>query len=251
MYGPKRAGDSWRARIGVVMPSTNTIFESWFPKVAPEGVSFHSSRMAFDASRSIDGLEEMAKHEVEAAKLVSDCDPDVIMHACTASCLLKGRAADIELIQSIQSVTGVPCVTITDAILRAFDALNIRKICIASPYTRQMEEIERKFFEECSIEVDVAAGLNIQDPKEISDPTPGEIYRFGRSVFRKGADALLVTCGAFRAHHVVAALEDDLGVPVITSVTAPLWASLRLAGITAPIEGYGRLLMTQDILDKR
>ncbi len=51
-----------------------------------------------------------------------------------------------------------------------------------------------------------------------------------------------MTCLNTRSHTVIARLENELGVPVITSTQALLWHALRLAGIDDPIEGYGRLL---------
>jgi len=41
---------------------------------------------------------------------------------------------------------------------------------------------------------------------------------------------------------VVAALEQTIGKPVITSTQATLWHALRLAGIKDLLPGYGRLL---------
>ncbi len=38
-------GDGWRARIGIVVPSVNTVMEPWAMRVVPEGVSLHFSRM--------------------------------------------------------------------------------------------------------------------------------------------------------------------------------------------------------------
>jgi maleate isomerase len=37
-------------------------------------------------------------------------------------------------------------------------------------------------------------------------------------------------------------LEARTGKPVVTSTQATLWHVLRLAGVDAPIPGYGRLL---------
>ncbi len=36
-------------------------------------------------------------------------------------------------------------------------------------------------------------------------------------------------------------LEQDLGVPVVTSMQAMAWAGLKLAGVKAEITGCGRL----------
>lgn len=243
MYGTRRAHDSWRARIGIVMPSTNTAFESWLPRAAPEGVSFHTARMPFSRDTSIaDALTEMEQHERAAVERVMDCEPDALMFACTASSIVKGVEGDRALIEKLKAQTGIPCTTITEGILRAFAQLGARRICIGSPYPAALDEMERAFFSNAGLEVVSSHGLGLADPAEMCDVPPGEIYRFARSIWDPAADAMLLTCGAFRAQYVVAALEEDLKVPVVTSITATLWASLRLAGVIAPVLGYGRLL---------
>jgi maleate isomerase len=225
------------------MPSTNTAFESWLPRVAPDGVSFHTARMPLSRNTSIaDALGEMEKHEHAAVERVLDCEPDALMFACTASSILKGVEGDRELIQKLKAQTGIPCTTITEGILRAFSQLGARRICIGSPYPAALDDKEREFFESAGLEVVSARGLGLTDPAEMCDVPPGEIYRFARSIWDPRADAMLLSCGAFRAQYVVAALEEDLKVPVVTSITATLWASLRLAGVMASVPGYGRIL---------
>ncbi|MCH7548937.1 MAG: hypothetical protein IH969_05270 [Candidatus Krumholzibacteriota bacterium] len=51
-----------------------------------------------------------------------------------------------------------------------------------------------------------------------------------------------ISCMNFDAMAVAEALEERLGVPVVTSHTATLWRALALAGIEDPIPGCGRLL---------
>jgi maleate cis-trans isomerase len=225
------------------MPSTNTAFESWLPRVAPEGVSFHTARMPL--SRGIplaEALAEMEKHEHAAVQRVMDCEPDALLFACTASSIAKGIRGDQELIAMLQAQTGIPCTTITAGILQAFSHLGVRRISIGSPYPAALDEMESEFFSNAGLEVMGTRGLGIADPAEICDVPPGEIYRFARSVCDPNAQGLLLTCGAFRAQYVAAALEQDLNIPVVTSITATLWASLRLAGVMASVPGYGRLL---------
>jgi hypothetical protein len=36
-------GDGWRARIGIVVPSVNTVMEPWAQRTVPAGVSVHFS----------------------------------------------------------------------------------------------------------------------------------------------------------------------------------------------------------------
>jgi maleate isomerase len=40
---------------------------------------------------------------------------------------------------------------------------------------------------------------------------------------------------------VIDVLERDLGVPVLSSKQVMVWAALRSARVSDPVEGYGRL----------
>lgn len=53
MYG-------WRARIGLLIPSVNTVVESEFSKILPEGVSIHGTRMYIELG-TVDGIKRMEK----------------------------------------------------------------------------------------------------------------------------------------------------------------------------------------------
>ena len=57
-----------------------------------------------------------------------------------------------------------------------------------------------------------------------------------------GVDAMLIACTDFGTLPVVATLEADLGIPVVTSNQAQLWATLQAAGVYAPVCGWGQLL---------
>jgi maleate cis-trans isomerase len=37
-------------------------------------------------------------------------------------------------------------------------------------------------------------------------------------------------------------LEQDLGKPVLSSASAMMWNALRIAGVNAPLAGFGSLL---------
>ena len=67
-------------------------------------------------------------------------------------------------------------------------------------------------------------------------------FSWGASGWNTASDALIVSCLNTRSHAVIAALEEALGKPVITSTQATLWHALRLATVRDPIAGYGRLL---------
>ena len=77
---------------------------------------------------------------------------------------------------------------------------------------------------------------------EMFDPTPDEWRRYASDNRDDTADAYFLSCAATRATDVIADIEADLGKPVLTSNSATLWHSLRLAGVEPAIDGFGMLL---------
>ena len=65
-----------------------------------------------------------------------------------------------------------------------------------------------------------------------------------RAAFVPGSDALLITCTDFPTLPLIPELEDELGVPVVTSNQATFWAMLRAARIDDRFEHLGKLLST-------
>ena len=56
------------------------------------------------------------------------------------------------------------------------------------------------------------------------------------------ADALLVSCGGLRTLEILAPLEKETRVPVVSSLPHALWSGMRLLGLRVKASGYGRLL---------
>ena len=71
---------------------------------------------------------------------------------------------------------------------------------------------------------------------------PSEIYRFCRETWDEGADGLLISCMNFNAMPCIAALERDLGKPVLSSHSTVLWKALRMVHVKESVPGFGRLL---------
>ena len=235
--------DGRRARLGVIVPSVNTVVEPWFTKAAPPGVSVHASRMYLADRLTPEGVIEMDRTEgMQAVRQIASCRPAAVAYCCTASSIIQGRDYDRHLREEITAACGVPATTATHAILSALSALGARRICVASPYTDAVDALEHAFFEDAGCEILGSANLDIGDAFRLAEPDADALAGLGRRAWRPGADALVLTCLNTRSHHVVEALETELGKPVVTSTQATFWHLLRLAGVADPVGGYGRLL---------
>lgn len=235
-------GDGWRARIGVVVPSVNTVMEPWAARTVPAGVSVHTARMFIPPETTRASLIEMDRTDGKGAiRQLSSVFPHVIAYGCTASSIVQGLAYDAHLRAEIEEAWHVPATTAAHSILTGLQAISAKAISIVSPYTKEVDDAEHRYFESAGLEVRGGAYLGISDGFQLASPEPGTLYELGLKGCDKGADALVISCLNTRSHTVIPALEQALGKPVITSTQATLWHALRLAGIRDTIAGCGHL----------
>lgn len=240
---PMSSGMKRRARLGVIVPSVNTVVEPWYSAVVPPGVTVHATRMLLADHVTAETLQQMDREEgmASAARIMS-CRPDAIAYCCTASSIVQGLEYDAHLQHELEQATGRPCFTAVGAIIDALRALGARTVSIASPYSDAIDHAERLFFETAGFRVSGTANLGIADGFALASPTPADIYELARRAWNDDADVLLISCLNMNSQAVVDLLERRADRPVVTSTTATLWKLLRSAGVDDRIEGYGRLL---------
>jgi len=235
--------NGWRARIGVIVPPSNTTNETEFNRLKPDGVSYHFTRSPMHADPAADNYVTLLNDVDAAVSELATCGVDLMAYGCTAGSM--ACPADL-LIGKMEEIGKVGSISTAGAILKALDALGASKISMATPYTDATNEHEKEFLAEHGVEVLAMAGLSLNSSpegiKKMSRVPPAEIYAHAKSVDRPDAQAILICCTDFGSLDVVDALEKDLGKPVITSNISTFWASLRAAGIEDRITGYGTLL---------
>jgi len=71
--------------------------------------------------------------------------------------------------------------------------------------------------------------------------TPPELYEWVRKHAPSNLEGIFIAGNGFRSSGVIAALEEDLGRPVLTANQVALWYVLRLAQVGAKVDDYGQL----------
>jgi maleate isomerase len=89
---------------------------------------------------------------------------------------------------------------------------------------------ETKYLTDSGIEVACHETLDIAESRDVSGQDPDNIADLIRKVVIPGIDAVLISSINLPSHRVVASLERELGLPVITGATAVIWNVLRLCG---------------------
>jgi maleate isomerase len=145
------------------------------------------------------------------------------------------------LVERIERSTGIPSVATSLALLAALTTLNARRIVMVTPYRQSINDDEVAFFAHHGVRVLKETGLGLPDAKSMAKIDPDEWYRHTVAVARPDAEAYFLSCTNIRAIPAIDALEQTLGVPVVTSNQAMLWHALRKGGISEVLPGCGRL----------
>lgn len=230
---------SRRARIGVIAPLDDQV-EYAFNKYAPDGVSFDSTRLSFPGPTP-EGLIILSDQLEEAAKMYRKKPHDVVLFGCTSGSCIRGYGFDKECIDRIERACGWPGLTTSTAVLEAFKALGLNKTVVMTPYPDATNEAEKKFLEDNGIEVTSITGIGFNRVNGVSNPTKEFLYRNAKKLKLEGAEVFFLSCMGLATLELVEILEEDLGMPVITSHQASLWACLRHCRVNDKLPGLGKL----------
>lgn len=228
-----------KARIGLMIVAGNAVIEPEFNKMVPEGLAVHYTRMWHE--RSVEGLKKMADYTEDAAGLLACAAVDIIAYADTTGSLVEGVGMDQRLIRRIEAATGIQATTTTTAVMHAFRELKINKVAIACPYPEDICHAEKAFFEASGIKVVNMISVDFDREKLRLEP-PEATYDAACEVDTPEADAVFISCCAFKSITVIEKLEKKLRKPVFSSNTATLWDILKRLEIREQIRGYGSLL---------
>ena len=233
---------AWRARLGIMIPSSNVTMEQELYRMAPNGVSIHTGRMV-SIGCNADDLRKMDEAMEPCAELVGHAEPDVLLFGCTSGSFLGGAGWEENIRQRIHAVVPntIPCTT-TDAILNALKLYQSKKITIVNPYVDEVSTMETGYFKSAGYDVVSEYNMGYRLGRDIFSVIPGKTYRICRQAVRADTELLFISCTNLRTIEIIEPLEQDLGIPVITSNQASMWEMLQLAGLsTEQIRGYGSL----------
>jgi maleate isomerase len=238
----------WRARIGLLIPSSNTTMEMEFHKAVPEGVSVHTDRMMLPEANTIDDKMEsinLMNKEVEKSVIrLASAETSLIIYGCTIGVFTAGAGHDRKLTERIREITKTPFITVSEAVIDAINELGLKTLSIATPYVEEHNILEKKYLEKSvpGVKVIKIKGLNIIGNIPKGRLEPFTAYNLAKKIDDNRSEGIFISCTNWRTFEIIETLERDLEKPVITSNQAALWSALRGTGIREPIEGCGTLL---------
>ena len=247
-----------RARIGVLIPSTNTGVEYDLQKFALDGVTWHPSRFwielrnwAEENARTGEGIDSVFERFLElmreelpgAVDRVLSAGITHLMLGMSAETFWGGLAGNATFEQGIRDqIGGLGLTTGAAATRDALNAFGAQSIAVITPYPPVGDDNVRRFFGEIGFTVKDIAGLSSPSATAIAETAIGDVMDTVRRVDGDDVDAI-VQCGTnLSTVDIFPTLELWLQKPLIPINVACVWHALRACRVADRITGKGRLL---------
>lgn len=233
-------------RLGFLVPPGNPTTEPEMCRLAPKGVTVHFTRMVAKGGvpGAHDGQEERNRSQIahldENIELLAMVKPSVIVMAHTASSYTLGREGEAALVRRLTDKFGIPFITAFGSVIAALGQLGARRVALGTPYAAEATMRSKSHLEAHGLEV--VSWKSLEDVTNIYDETPERALGLARGADSPPAQAVFLSGVGMPTVDVLDAAERELGKPAISSAAAMMWNALCVAGVTTPVQGYGRLL---------
>ena len=231
-------GPGSRHRLGLLVPSSNTVMEVDVYRRLPAGFTVHTGRMFLEETTPEGEAVMLDQHTMPAARDVGSARPDVVVFGCTSAGALRGDDFDRELCARIADASGADVISTIASVRTAIARRGASKVGVITPYVESLNDKIAASLEADGLSVLGIHGLGIDENFAIAEVPPEDIVAFAVDRFSGvDLDLLFASCTNFHAIDAMSGIEDALGVPAVTSNHAVLEAvferfDLPLSGTT-------------------
>ena len=218
-------------------------------EVPADGPALYGERARFIARGlglaeiSTRGYEEVIDHVVELAAELAASGAEAVSLMGTSLSFFRGAHFNQALEAAMASRTGLPCTTMSNAIVRALRALGLRRVAVATAYIDDVNDRLAAYLFASDLIATTVKGLSITGVAEVGQVPTQVLVALCEEVWREQprSEAILISCGGLLTLEAIRTVEARLGVPVVSSSPAGFWDLMRVAGQDSRSPGHGRL----------
>jgi maleate isomerase len=236
-----------RAKIGVIIPSTNTSVEADYNELAPPGVSFHTARVFINNSIDSDDkaattLQQIRDGSAKAVHDVSTCQPDHLVLGMSSETFVGGLEGSRALTAKMEELSGLKVSTGSDATRMALESIGAKRISVLTPYQPVIDAEVERYFDDLGYELVAMKSLRCPTAVSIADVEDDEILAAMDELARAGEVDAFVQAGTnLSSYRVADEVERRHGKPLVAINAATVWHALRHLGIDDPLPQAGRI----------
>lgn len=217
-------------RIGLLVPSSNTVMEADFNRHAPAGWTVHTARMYMEETTAEGEARMLDDFAFPAVRDLATARPHVIVFGCTSAGALRGNDYDAWLTAEIAQRTGVATVSVIRSVREELLAVRASRLVVVTPYIDELNARVQASLENDGLTVLGIKGLGITENFRIAEVPGSDIVELARqAVTGLQPDALFVSCTNLPAMGVLSRLRSMFAFPVVTSNQAALDAAVAHA----------------------
>jgi len=239
----------YRAKFGVLGPSTNTIVQPDFDDMRPIGVTNHYSRIVVENANAISnesfmaGTMEISENTLEAVHGVKTCAPDYLVMGMSAVTFYGGAEGCAEWKANIEDAAELNISLGSEALVAAIRAYGgIRNVAFLSPYYPVANQEVSNYLGDFGFAVLNDKCLQCPSWTAIAEVQAATVKQSLLDLDADNVDAILQVGTNLSAVKVCAELEQELQKPVIAINTATYWHALRANNIDDQLSGVGDLM---------
>ena len=229
-----------QGRIGLVVPANNSVIEPELWSVLPSGCAVYATRLLAKGDLTPDAIRRMERDADAAVAALAATGVDVIAYCDMVTTFIMEPGWNEAAVRRFGEAAATPCISAWTALRDALAKLGARKLAIGTPYPASIHALVPPFFRERGFEVRSDATLDILAMREVPTVDAARLGAFVSQLDAKGCDALVLLATDLPTFGSIAALERDLGIPVLTSNQTILWRALSELEIYG-VQSLGRL----------
>lgn len=238
----------WRAKFGVIIPSTNTVVEHDYYAMKVPGVTFHFGRMYIEEpSADSDEAFERLIHQIRgsteiAVRDVMTAEPDHMVMGMSAETFWGGAEGNDAFEQRIRDLSGLEVSTGASACGVAAERLGLHRVAALTPYQPIADDQVHGYFTDIGLEVTEVRGLKCPSATAIAEVDEDTLRRTLQELDGPDVDGIIQVGTNLSMLRLADEAERWLGKPVIAINAVTMWHALRSNGFEDKVYGFGSLL---------
>jgi maleate isomerase len=236
------------------VPSSNTTIETEVPEMLARQARASGQRFTFHSSRAVlhqvdeESLAQMVREGDRCAAELSDARVEAIVYACLIALMAQGAGAHDRVEARMAEVAAAngsptPVISSAGALVRVLHTLGAQRVAIITPYMKPLTDLVIRYLSAHDIDMVDAISLEVADNVEVGRLEPAGLIPLARRLDTAKADAVIVSaCVQMPSLPVIAAVERELELPVLSAATATVFELLGKLDLEPRVSDAGSLL---------